>query len=465
MHPVTFALFFGHRGIFPETHIAAARQELRTAVERAGHRALLLDPAATRAGAVETAAEGRRCARFLAEHRGHYDGVILCLPNFGDENGAVAALQDAGVPILVQAYPDALDKMGVHDRRDAFCGKFSIMDVFCQHGIPFTAFPPHTAHPLTPAFAAHLSAFAAACRVVKRLRRLTVGAIGARTTAFKTIRFDEVALQRAGITTETFDLSEVFRRFHESDAGDAFAAKAERLAGYAGWDGVPDDAFTRLVKLGVVLDDMIAAYGLDAIALRCWNEIEQELGVCPCVLLGELNDRGIAAACELDVCNAVIMAALHAASDQPATCLDWNNNYGDAEDKCILFHCGPVPRSLMTGAGQVVDNPLLAKTLGPGCGYGCNVGRIAAGPMTFASLQTTDGRLRFYLGEGAFTGEPIADDFFGCAGVAEIAGLQAKLRTIGYAGYRHHVGVTSGHVAQGAREAFVRYLGYEETGW
>ncbi|OPZ86942.1 MAG: hypothetical protein BWY76_00712 [bacterium ADurb.Bin429] len=467
MQPLTFALYFGNRGFFPESLLASARREMLSVVEGAGHRTLMLDADATRNGAVETVAEGRRYAQFLADHRGQYDGVILCLPNFGDENGAVAALQDAGVPILIQAYPDELDKMGVNDRRDAFCGKFSIMDVFCQHGMPFTAFTPHTAHPLSAtfanSFAAQLSSFADACRVVKRLRRLTVGAIGARTTAFKTIRFDEVALQRAGITTETFDLSEVFRRFHDIEAGDVFTAKAERLANYTGWEGVPDDAFTRLVKLGMVLDDMIAEYGLDAIALRCWIELEQELGVCPCVLLGELNDRGIAAACELDVCNAVIMAALNAASGQPATCLDWNNNYGDADDKCILFHCGPVPQGLMTGPGQVVDNPLLAKALGPGCGYGCNVGRIAPAPMTFASLQTMEGSLRFYLGEGTFTGEPIAEEFFGCAGVAEIAGLQHVLQTIGYAGYRHHVGVTFGTVARGMREAFVRYLGYEET--
>jgi L-fucose isomerase-like protein len=436
---------------------------MQSAVEGAGYSALLLDPAATRYGAVETPAEGRRYAQFLTEHRGRYDGVILCLPNFGDETGAVAALQDAGVPILIQAYPDELDKMGVSDRRDAFCGKFSIMDVFCQYGVPFTAFTPHVSHPRSAEFAAQLAAFAVTCRVTRTLRRFTVGAIGARTTAFKTIRFDEVALQQYGVTTETYDLSEVFRRFNDVENGDAFTAKAKRLAAYTGWQGVPDDAFTRLVKLGIVFDDMIAEYGLDAIALRCWIELEQELGVCPCVLLSELNDRGIAASCELDVCNAVVMAGLNAASGQPATCLDWNNNYGDAADKCILFHCGPVPQTLMTGPGQVVDNPLLAKALGPGCGYGCNVGRIAAAPMTYASLLTKDGTLRYYLGEGAFTGEPIADDFFGCAGVAEIEHLQAKLQTIGYAGYRHHVSVTSGHVAAGVREAFTRYLGYEET--
>jgi L-fucose isomerase-like protein len=296
------------------------------------------------------------------------------------------------------------------------------------------------------------------------MRHWTVGAIGARTTAFKTVRFDELALQRAGITTETFDLSYVLRRVAEVSPGAAeYQAKAEFLRAYTNWDGVPEVAFAHLVKLAVVLDAMVAEQGLDALALRCWPELETELRISPCVLLGALNDSSVAAACELDVCNAVMMAALGAASNGPATCLDWNNNYGDDPDRCILFHCGPVPQSLMEGKGHIVDHELLGKALGPGCGWGCNVGRIAAAPFTFASAKTQDGELCCYLGEGEFTGEPIASDFFGCAGVARIDHLQQILQTIGHEGYRHHVSVTTGHVERAVREAFTRYLGYRMT--
>ena len=462
--PVTFALFFGNRGFFPETLIAGARRELTTALKKQGYGALMLDSGATRYGAVETPEEGRRYARFLAEHRGQFDGVILCLPNFGDETGAVAAMQDAGVPVLVQAYPDELTRMGFKQRRDAFCGKLSVLDVFCQYGVPFTTFPPHTVHPASRTFQQQVDSFAAVCRVVNRMRRLTVGAIGARTTAFKTIRFDELALQRQGITTETFDLSELFLRVRDVRASSAaYRAKAARLKAYTGWKGVPAEKFANLVKAAVALDAIVSDAALDALALRCWIEFEKELGVAPCVLLSEMNDRGMPAACELDVCNAVAMFALAQAAGRPATCLDWNNNYGDEPDKCILFHCGPVPQTLMTAKGRVIDHPMFAKALGAGCGYGCNVGRIAKSPMTFASTKTQDGRLSYYLGEGRFTGDRIAKEFFGCAGVAEIADLQTKLHVIGQAGYRHHVGVTFGHVAIPLQEAFSRYLGYAST--
>jgi len=465
MQKTTFAVFFGNRGFFPASLQAGARAEMLARLRKLGHKTLALEPDATRRhGAVETPAEGALFASFLARHRGAYGGVIVCLPNFGDETGAIAALQDCGVPILIQAYPDDLDKMAPAVRRDAFCGKFSIMDVFVQYGLPFTVRPPHTVHPDDPAFAAQVDYFDRLCRVTAGLRRCTVGAVGARTTAFKTVRIDEIALQKHGITMETYDLSAVFARMAALKGSDAaLKAKAKTLKAYACWKQAPAKAFEAIARLGVVLDRMVAENGLDCLAVRCWEEMQRQLGISPCVLLSEMNERGIAAACEVDVGNAIMMRALQLATGGPATCLDWNNNYGRAPDKCILFHCGPVPASLMTGCGAIADHAILANAVGKGRAFGCNTGRIAPGPFTYGSLLTRDGRLACYLGEGRFTADTIPADYFGCAGVAEIAGLQDKLVTIGHQGHRHHVSVAAGSAAAPAAEAMTRYLGYDVT--
>ncbi len=460
----TFALYFGNRGFFPESLIASAREEIAGALAKLGIRTIALPADATRYGAVETAAEGRVYAKFLQEHRGEYDGVILSLPNFGDENGASEALQDAGVPIYIQAYPDELDKMDFDHRRDAFCGKFSIMDVFTQFGIPFTAWAPHTLSPAAPEFAAQMLQFAAVCRIVKRLKRCRIGAIGARPTLFKTIRFDEVTLQRHGITTEVFDNSDLLVKVERiSDTAPELAARIARFRGYTDFSGIPADKLALLAKISVALDQFIAEHGLDAIGLRCWSDLQHTLKISPCVLLSELNDRLIPAACELDVGNALTMLALRAASGEAPACLDWNNNYPGDPDGCILFHCGSIPQSLMAAKGRVVDHAMFAKALGAGCGYGCNVGFIRAMDFTFASSSTQNGRLKFYSGEGEFTGKPLGEGFFGCGGAAHIPGLQQKLVNIGYAGYRHHVSVTPGRWKRAVDEAFSRYLGYEQT--
>jgi L-fucose isomerase-like protein len=289
-----------------------------------------------------------------------------------------------------------------------------------------------------------------------------VGAIGARTTAFKTVRIDEVALQRHGITMETLDLSDLFARMKAVESNSkGYQTKAEILKAYTSWEGVPGQAFDRIVRFGVVLDTIVEEYQMDAIAVRCWIELQQQLGISPCVLLGEMNDRGVAAACEVDAGNAIVMHALHLASGEPAACLDWNNNYGDADDKCILFHCGPVPRGLMAGQGQIVEHAILANTVGKGCSYGCDVGRVAPFDFTFGSMLTDSGRLRFYLGQGKFTEDRIPADFFGCAGVAQIERLQDVLLHVGHNGYRHHVSVTRGRVQAAVREALEHYLGFD----
>ncbi len=460
----TFALYFGNRGFFPESLIAIARKEVGDTLKKLGYGSLMMDSNLTRFGAVESPEEGRKYSKFLDVNRGKYDGVILVLPNFGDETGAVSALQDAGVPIYILAYPDELDKMGFEVRRDAFCGKFSIMDVFYQYQLPYTVFPPHTVHPFSKEFEHQIDTFDKVCKIVNGMKRMTVGAIGARTTAFKTVRYDELTLQKYGITTEVLDLSDVFSRVRKLDlTSSAAKEKADRLRNYTSFKKVPEKAFENLVRFGVVIDEIITEYSLNALALRCWLEMEKEFGVAPCVLLSEINDRGLPAACELDVCNAITMYALNLASGAPATCLDWNNNYGDDPDKCILFHCGPVPQSLMTGKGEVIEHPMFAKSLGTGCGFGCNVGRIAPNKLTFASSKTQDGKLFVYMGEGEFTGDPIQEGFFGCGGVAKVDRLQEKLYKIGYNGYRHHVSVTPGLVSNALREACTRYLGYEIT--
>ncbi|MGC9468577.1 MAG: L-fucose/L-arabinose isomerase family protein [Anaerolineae bacterium] len=462
MTKTTFALFFGNRGFFPASLLAEAREELPRVLREMGHEVLMLDADATRHGAVETPREGEVYANFLAENRGKFGGVILSLPNFGDENGAVAALKDAGVPILIHAYPDEMDKMAPEVRRDAFCGKLSIMDVFHQNGLKFTALKPHVVSPTSDRFRANVDHFDRVCRVVNAMQDMVVGAIGARTTAFKTVRIDELALQRHGITMETLDLADIFGRMGEvKTEGDPYQAKAETLRNYTSWAGVPDAAFEKIVRLGVVLDDVIDEYRMDALALRCWIELQQQLGISACVLLGELNNRGIPAACEVDVGNAVAMYALHQASGEPSTCLDWNNNYKDEDDKCILFHCGPVPRSLMKGPGHIADHAILANSVGEGCGYGCHVGRIAPFDFTFASMMTEAGKLRFYLGEGAFTEDTIPEEFFGCGGVAAIPRLQDVLLHVGYQGHRHHVSVTRGQFLAPVCEALEHYLGFE----
>lgn len=464
MEKLTFALFFGNRGFFPGELIASAREEVRAAVHAAGYQTLELDSALTRFGGVETIEEGLIYADFLDEHRHEIDGVILSLPNFGDENGAQAAFRDCQVPILIQAYPDEVGKMDFSQRRDAFCGKISIADVFGQTGIKFTVLEPHTCHPSSAEFMRQLDIFGRVCQVVKNMRRMNVGSIGIRPTAFKTIRFDEITLQNNGITVEAFDLLQLLDLMDHVDTGSEEYQSALGLVRDASdMSRVPDEKVNQLARLYLALKKLIKDYRLDAIAIRCWSDLQNTIGITPCLINGLLDQEGLPAACETDVCNAIAMYALQSASGKPPLCMDWNNNFKNEPDKCILFHCGNVSPDQMTAKGHVISHVMLDKgreELG-GVAWGCNQGRIKPGPLTYLSSKTVDGKLSFYLGQGQVTEDEIEEGFFGCAGVVEIPNLQKVLLGVCKGGYRHHVSMTLAHVETALREAFTNYLGYE----
>ena len=460
----TFALFFGNRSFFPASLQSSARKQLKAALKKLGHKTITLALQATRHGAVETPEEGAIYAEFLRKNRGRFGGVILCLPNFGDETGAVAALKDADVPILIQAYPDDLDKMAPAQRRDAFCGKLSIADVFGQHDVKFTALKPHVVHPESEAFKAQVDYFDRVCRVVKGMRGMVIGAIGARTTPFKTVRIDEIALQHHEITVETLDMATVISRINGLDTAHApLKAKRDVLQSYTTWSGVPDAAFENLARLSVVLDEIIDEYQMDAMGIRCWLELQEQLGISPCVAVGMLNNQGIGTACEVDIGSAIAMHALHLVSGEPAVCLDWNNNYADEDEKCILFHCGSVPTKLMTDAGRITDHDILINAVGEGHSFGCQVGRIAQFPFTFGNLLTDRGTLKWYLGDGRFTDDAIPPVFFGCAGVAAVPQLEDVLLHVMRSGHRHHVNLTPGVYVDALSEALGYYLGHDVT--
>ncbi len=459
-----FAVMFGNRGFFPSSLQASARKEVLGELKKLGHETLVLPAEATGHGAVETRGEGMIFANFLTEHYGQFDGVILCLPNFGDEDGAAAGLKDANVPIFIQAYPDELDKMAPEFRRDAFCGKFAITDVFHQHGIKYTTLTPHAVHPHSDEFRGNIEYFDRLCRIVKGLSGLRVGALGARTTPFKSVRADELTFQKHGITVETFDLASIIQQIRElSDEDKEVKKKCTELRNVMLWNNVPDQSVKTLAKLGVVMDRVIEEQDLDALALRCWIEMQEQLGISPCVVNAMMCDRGVPVACEVDIANAVVMAALQYATGNPATILDWNNNYGDDPEKCILFHCGNVPHSMLCGPSEITEHSILANVVGKGCSYGCNWGRIAPTDFTFGSLLTEDGKIKTYLGRGRITDAPIPDDFFGSAGVAEIHHLQLVLQMFCRTGHRHNVSLSIGLVVEPMAEAFEKYLGFEVT--
>ena len=456
---VTFALFFGNRGFFPGEVIADARKEMIEAVTKNGFDYICMEENKTRYGAVETRKEGQLYRKFLEENKGKFDGIILCMPNFSDENGAAEAFKNINVPILVQAYPDELGKMDFARRRDTVCGKFAMCQVLRQCKIKFTLTKKMAVSPLDESFSEDLKRFGAICRVVNGMRNFNIGAIGARTTAFKTVRADEVALQGNGITVETIDLSYIFDMM-ENVGETELCTKKEYYSSTASFRSYPEEKLTNISKLGVVFDKLIEEYNLNAVAVRCWDEFVTQYKIAPCLVLSDLNEKGIPAACELDVNNAVIMYALTLASEEPVMLLDVNNNYGDSSDKCIMFHCSAIPPSFFEDKPYISEHLMFRKSYGEGTGVGILNGKVKSGKVTVATTKTENGKIHGFTTDGKLTEDKFDDEFFGTGIVFENKNMEEIFKYMCENGYKHHVAIAKGEWSDCLEEALVKYLGY-----
>ena len=374
----TMALLVGNRGFFPDALAREGYEFMTKLLAQKGYNVVVLSSKDTKFGSVETWQDAKKCAELFRRHRDEIDGIIVTLPNFGDERGVADTLKLSGldVPVLIHAWGDTAEKMSIKHRRDSFCGKMSVCNNLVQYRIPFTLTSQHTMDPATPAFAEELDSFAAVCRVVKGIRKCRVGALGARPAAFNTVRFSEKLLQESGITVETLDLSEAFGRAEKlKDADLAVKARAQAISEYAPSRHVPKAAILKMAKFALVMDAWMEEASLDVTAVQCWTSMEEFFGVVPCTCMSMLSEALKSSACEVDVCGAVAMHALALASKTPSALLDWNNNYGDDPDKCVTFHCSNLPKSFFESAGMDYQE-IIAGTVGKQNTYGTIVGRI-----------------------------------------------------------------------------------------
>lgn len=457
-----FGVIVGNRGFFPDHLAKSGRVEMIAALEKAGHNAIAVGPEETKHGAIETRAEATACAELFKRHRDEIDGVIVTLPNFGDERAIADTLRlaDLGVPVLVQATPDTPGRMTIRDRRDSFCGKMSACNNLSQYGIPYSLTTLHTESPDSATFAKDLSWFAAVCRVANGLKRLRIGAIGARPAAFNTVRYSEKILEANGISVETIDLSEILGWINKmGDTDPAAVAKLDQIHKYVSTGSVPAAALMKMAKLGAVIDRWMKDTAVSISAVQCWTSLEEFFGVVPCTVMSMMSENLMSSACEVDIVGVVGMHALQLASGTPSALLDWNNNYGDDPDKAVCFHCSNLPKHFFKNV-RMDFQEIIAGTVGKENTFGTCVGRVKSGPMSFARFSTNDceGTIRGYVGEGEFTEDPL--ETFGGAGVVRIPNLQTLLRYICERGFEHHVAANLAPVAAAVREAATNYLGW-----
>jgi len=351
--------------------------------------------------------------------------------------------------------------MKIDRRRDSFCGKISACNNLRQAGIAFSLTRSHTVKVASEEFKEDLDRFAAVCRIVRGLKNVRFGAIGSRPAAFNTVRYSEKVLEYAGIGVEPVDLYEILGKVGRlSDSDRAVKAKLNAIHKYTDTQSIPADALLKMAKFGAVVDQWVKEKQLAGTAIQCWTALEEFFGIVPCTLMSMMSQSLLPSACEVDMTGLLAMYILQLASGTPSALLDWNNNYAEDPDKCVLFHCSNLPKSFFT-SDKMDYQAIIAGSVGKENTYGTIVGRIKASPATFCRTMTddVDGVLRAYVGEGQFTDDKL--ETFGGYGVMQIEDLQTLLVYICRMGFEHHVAVNLSQTAAPIAEALSNYLAWD----
>lgn len=463
MNKTTFAVIVGNRGFFPDVLAKEGRKDILDVLAKNGYGSVALPMKTTKFGTVETLEDAKKCADLFIAKSAKIDGIIVTLPNFGDEKGITEAIRRSGldVPVLIHAEADVPGKLSIAHRRDSFCGKISVCNNLRQAGIPYTLTNLHTVKTTSGEFAQELDDFASVCRIIKGLKNARLGAIGARTGAFNTVRYSEKLLDLFGISVQTLDLSEVLGQVSLlKDSDRSVKKKLDSIKNYVPTKTIPDEALMKMAKLGAVIDRWVRDNEINGTAIQCWTSLQQYFGVVPCCLMGMMSENLLPSACEVDVTGLLSMYILQLASGSPSAILDWNNNYGNELDKCILFHCSNIPKSFIKKP-EMDYQKIIAGAVGKDNTYGTIVGRIKPAQATFCRISTDDscGLIRAYTGEGKFTTDKV--ETFGGYGVMQIEDLQGLLDYICRMGFEHHVAINLCQKSRAVTEALATYMGWE----
>jgi len=460
---ITLGIIIGNRDFFPDKLVGECKADLTKAFEKAGITPVMLNETDTKLSGVETFNDAQKCAALFRKNADTIAGVLVVLPNFGDEKGIAETLKLSGlnVPVLIQAYPDDLNKMDVVNRRDAWCGKISVCNNLYQFGIKYSLTTKHVVHPLDESFHQDLLNFKAVCRVVKGMRTVRIGAVGARPGGFNTVRYSEKILQRNGISVVTTDLSAILGNANKLTKDDHIVKeRLEKIKAYSSTGRTPDDRLIQIAKLDAVLHEFMQEHALDATAIQCWTSLQQNYGCNVCTSMSMMSENMLPSACEVDVTGTLTMYAMQLASSSPSALVDWNNNYSDDENKCVLFHCGNWAKSFLPDI-EISTAPIIGTSVGEENTYGALAGRTPAMPLTYGRISTDDskGIIKAYIGEGMLTDDPL--NTFGTRAVAKINDLQGLMQFVCRNGFEHHVVMNASKTSAILRESFENYMGWE----
>ena len=349
------------------------------------------------------------------------DGLFFPHGNFGTEYECARLAKEMGVPVLLWGPRDERPEPNGVRLRDTQCGLFATGKVLRRFQVPFTYV---TNCRLTdPEFERGIKTFLAVCSVVKTFKNIRILQIAPRPYDFWSTMCNEgELLEKFNVQLAPIPMPELTAEMKRVKAQGVEVPNTVSYCRSCMKIEVRDDELENVAALKVAMKNLAAKYGCNAIAIQCWNELQNEIGIMPCAANSLLNEEGIPTVCETDIHGAITALMVEAASldDKRSFFADWTVRHPDNENGELLQHCGPWPISV------VKEQPAITYPLAFD-----HPGAVAAeakhGEVTLARFDGDNGEYSLLLGKARGIDGPYTKGTYLWVEVENLKRLEAKI--------------------------------------
>lgn len=361
------------------------------------------------------------------------DALFIPHCNFGCESAVAMVAKALGKPVLIWAPRDDAPEANGTRLRDSQCGVFATSKVLQRFSVPFSWIP--SCKVTDTIFQAKFIQFLRASNVVKHFKNARIGQIGTRPRDFNSVMFNESELlETFGIQIIPIDSTALFREcraIRSKNSGELTTTIEQIRPMLPGAENI--DTVSQLAALKLAIKNFSDSENLESIALQCWDSMQHELNICPCVVNGILADEAIDIACETDVHGAITSAILRSASFgiEPIFFADLTIRHPENDNAELLWHCGPFPPSLARGAVKI-DNHFVLPSHAPGV---LSL-ELKRGAVSIVRFDGGRGKYSLFSGEGSIIDGPFNQGTYGYIEVNDWPSWEEKFVR---GPYIHHV--------------------------
>lgn len=327
------------------------------------------------------------------------DAIFFPHCNFGSENRVAQVAKALDVPVLLWGpRDDEPDSATGLRSRDTQCGLFATGKVLRRHNIPFTYLTNSALD--SEYFAEKFQKFLKVVSVVKSVKNLNILQISTRPEAFCSVICNEgELLERFNVHLYPITLTEICAEMNKviTENGDDYRKTVDFISTTI-CKGQVVDGIEKTAALKVAMKNMTIRYRCRAVAIQCWNALQDMTHIMPCLANALLSDEGIPVVCETDIHGAITAVMTQAATmnEKPQFFADLTIRHNNDDNMELLWHCGNFPYSMAKNKDSAYAGEYW---IAPTGNFGTCMWEIDDGDLTIVRFDGDHGNYSMFIGE------------------------------------------------------------------